>query len=135
MADSHESEIAGLGWGLSRQELALLAAANRLKGEFAGSLDVATVDQCLHSFYDRLAWRAKVLAFLPLLAERHTRQHLRALTGVGADTAAEAGTFSLASSDASALPLASPAGSSTARGWTAGGARSAESTSNLAFAR
>jgi hypothetical protein len=71
-----------LDWGLSRQEIALLNVANRLKDEFADKFDVATIEQCLHNCYDRLAWRAKVLAFLPLLAERMTRQHLRALAGV-----------------------------------------------------
>lgn len=82
MGDGHDSLSANLDWGLSRQELALLTAANRLKGEFADTFDIATIEQCLHSTYDRLAWRAKVLAFLPLLAERLTRQHLRALAGL-----------------------------------------------------
>lgn len=76
-----EADALNLDWGLSRQELALLTAANRLKIEFAETLDVATIEQRLHSCYDQLAWRAKVLAFLPLLAERLTRRELQQLVG------------------------------------------------------
>jgi hypothetical protein len=80
--DTGALQDGNLDWGLSRQEIALLNVANRLKDEFADKFDVSTIEQCLHNCYDRLAWRAKVLAFLPLLAERMTRQHLLALAGV-----------------------------------------------------
>ncbi|MFI6868802.1 three-helix bundle dimerization domain-containing protein [Nocardia sp. NPDC050406] len=59
------------------QKLALDAAAARLLREFGDQVDEETVDQLLHSAYDRVASHAKVETFLPLLAERYTRERLQ----------------------------------------------------------
>jgi hypothetical protein len=116
-----------------RQQLALRTAAIRLKGEFADTTDAETIEQILHSSYERLAWRAKVLAFLPLLAERLTRQHLLALASVEETTTdAEPSVLFASYTDVGISPvaLASSTTSSRSRTWSAWGARSA--TSSLA---
>lgn len=61
------------------QQLALEAAASRLLREFGDRVDEETVDNLLHSAYDRVAAEAKVETFLPLLAERSTRERLQTL--------------------------------------------------------
>ncbi|MFD0363337.1 three-helix bundle dimerization domain-containing protein [Nocardia sp. GCM10030253] len=61
------------------QEAALQTAAYRLAREFDGVPDDA-INQCLHSAYDHVAGPATVDNFLPLLAERYTREWLRAMT-------------------------------------------------------
>ena len=55
----------------------LEAAADRLCREFEG-IGRDTVERLLRSSYDQFASRATVFTFLPLLAERAVRQHLRA---------------------------------------------------------
>lgn len=60
----------------------LKSAAAQLHDEFAHVLDADVIDRYLHSSYEQLAARASVVTFLPLLAERFTRQRLRALTKV-----------------------------------------------------
>ena len=64
------------------QQLALRTAATRLQGEFSDTFGVETIERFLHSSYDQSAGRATVVNFLPLLAERFTRQRLNALARV-----------------------------------------------------
>ncbi|MFD0366179.1 arsenate reductase ArsC [Nocardia sp. GCM10030253] len=64
------------------QKLALKTTASRLQREFDGVIGVETVERFLHSSYDHFANRATVLNFLPLLAERFSRQQLQALAKV-----------------------------------------------------
>ncbi len=64
------------------QRHALKTAATRLETEFAGHIGGETVDQFLHSSYEQFADHATIPNFLPLLAERFTRQRLHALARV-----------------------------------------------------
>ena len=64
-------------------DLALQAAATRLRNEFRG-VDTDTVEQLLHSRYDRFATDATVFTFLPLLAARATRQELKTIAASSA---------------------------------------------------
>ena len=59
-------------------DLALQAAATRLRNEFRG-VGADNVEQLLHSIYDRFATDATVFTFLPLLAERAVRQELKTI--------------------------------------------------------
>ncbi len=68
------------------QQLALRTAASRLEREFAGTVEVETIDLFLQSSYDHFADRATVSNFLPLLAERFARQRLNALARIEAKT-------------------------------------------------
>ncbi|WP_406275038.1 hypothetical protein OH799_02320 [Nocardia sp. NBC_00881] len=61
------------------QKLALKAAADRLEDEFDGVVSEEAVEDFLHSSYDHFADHATVANFLPLLAERYTREWLKAL--------------------------------------------------------
>ncbi|MBF6177947.1 three-helix bundle dimerization domain-containing protein [Nocardia otitidiscaviarum] len=65
------------------QKLALEAAAARLLREFGDHTDEHTIDHLLYSTYNRVARQAKVETFLPLLAERFTRERLQAMTTPG----------------------------------------------------
>jgi protein-tyrosine-phosphatase len=64
------------------QRLALRTAASRLREEFEGLFGTETIERFLHSSYDQFASHASVPNFLPLLAERFTRQRLHALATV-----------------------------------------------------
>jgi protein-tyrosine-phosphatase len=64
------------------ERLALKQAAARLADEFAGLYGPETIERFLASSFDRLADRANVTKFLPLLAERFGRQRLLALARV-----------------------------------------------------
>jgi arsenate reductase (thioredoxin) len=64
------------------QQLAVHTAATRLADEFAGIYGAETIERFLHTSYDQFATRASVANFLPLLAERFTRQRLQALARV-----------------------------------------------------
>lgn len=64
------------------QRLALNAASTRLQTEFGDMFGVETIGRFLHSSYGQFAYRASIPNFLPLLAERFTRQRLRALARV-----------------------------------------------------
>ena len=64
------------------QRLALKTAATNLQREFAEVFGVETIERFLHSSYDEFAGNAKIVKFLPLLAERFARQRLRALAKV-----------------------------------------------------
>ncbi|MEV0247848.1 hypothetical protein AB0H76_14745 [Nocardia sp. NPDC050712] len=61
------------------QEVALGVAADRLEEEFHGLADEAAVAGMLHAAYNYLAAGATLDNFLPLLAERYTREFLRAI--------------------------------------------------------
>ena len=64
------------------QQLALKAAASRLQDEFGEQIGMETIEKLLHSSYDHFAARAKIPNFVPLLAERFTRQQLQALSRI-----------------------------------------------------
>lgn len=69
--------------GLSvERELALGIAATRLAEEFEGTFDADTIKTFLVSSYDRIAEQARIVNFLPLIAERFARQRLKALAMV-----------------------------------------------------
>ena len=64
------------------QKVALRTAAARLHEEFEGVFGAETIELFLHSSYDQFASSARVVSFLPLLAERFARQRLKALAKV-----------------------------------------------------
>ena len=64
------------------QRLALRSAAVNLQREFDGVLGAETIELFLATSYDQFAANARVLSFLPLMAERFARQRLRALAKV-----------------------------------------------------
>ncbi|WP_426566089.1 arsenate reductase ArsC [Angustibacter sp. McL0619] len=64
------------------QQVALRAAASRLAENFEGVFGPETIERFLTTSYDEFAGRAKVLNFLPLLAERFANQRLQALARV-----------------------------------------------------
>ena len=64
------------------QQLALRSAAANLRTEFDGIFGVETIEQLLASSYDQFAAQARIVTFLPLMAERFARQRLRALAKV-----------------------------------------------------
>ncbi|WP_405163567.1 hypothetical protein OG203_00120 [Nocardia sp. NBC_01499] len=63
------------------QAVALHAAAIRLEEEFEGLITDDAIEQFLRSAYDHVADHATIDNFLPLLAERYTREWLYALVG------------------------------------------------------
>ena len=64
------------------RQLALRTAAARLQGEFEGTFGLETIELFLASSYDQFAANARIVAFLPLMAERFARQRLHALAKV-----------------------------------------------------
>ncbi|MFC9896998.1 three-helix bundle dimerization domain-containing protein [Nocardia sp. NPDC127579] len=60
------------------QEAALRIAATRLAEEFDGVADAEAIAGLLRAAHRRLAEHATLDNFLPLLAERYTREFLRA---------------------------------------------------------
>jgi arsenate reductase len=64
------------------QRLALRSAATNLHREFEGIFGTETIELFLTSSYDQFAERARIVTFLPLMAERFARQRLRALAKV-----------------------------------------------------
>jgi protein-tyrosine-phosphatase len=64
------------------QQLALRAAASRLQDEFGNQIGMDTIEKFLSSSYDHFAARAKIPNFVPLLAERFTRQQLQAIVRI-----------------------------------------------------
>ena len=63
-------------------------ADSRLQEEFGEQIGMDTIDKFLNSSYDHFAARATIPNFVPLLAERFTRQQLHALSRIedkGAD--------------------------------------------------
>jgi arsenate reductase (thioredoxin) len=64
------------------QRQALRSAAAILQREFDGIFGTETIERFLATSYDQFADRARVVSFLPLMAERFARQRLRALAKV-----------------------------------------------------
>ena len=64
------------------QQHALRVAAASLKDRFSGIFSVETIEQFLATSYDQFAQDARVLTFLPLLAEKFANQRLIALAKV-----------------------------------------------------
>jgi protein-tyrosine-phosphatase len=64
------------------QQLALRTAATWLVDEFGSVFGVETIERFLFSSYDQFAKDAKVITFLPLIAQRFARQRLQALARV-----------------------------------------------------
>jgi protein-tyrosine-phosphatase len=61
------------------QRAALRSAAANLRREFDGTFGVETIELFLSTSYDQFAERARIVTYLPLMAERFARQRLRAL--------------------------------------------------------
>jgi protein-tyrosine-phosphatase len=64
------------------QQHALRVAAGNLRERFAGVFGTETIEQFLATSYDRFAADARVMTFLPLLAEKFAQQRLIALAKV-----------------------------------------------------
>jgi arsenate reductase len=64
------------------QRAALRSAAANLRREFDGTFGVETIEQFLASSYDQFAASARIVTYLPLMAERFARQRLKALAKV-----------------------------------------------------
>jgi protein-tyrosine-phosphatase len=63
-------------------QLLISQAAERLKGEFAGTFAVETIERFMNESQAGLEARATVVNWLPLMIERFTRDRLRALARV-----------------------------------------------------
>jgi protein-tyrosine-phosphatase len=66
------------------QALMIRHAAERLKSEFGGVLNVETIERFMNDSLDQLTKSARVANWLPLLAERFARERLRALVRLDA---------------------------------------------------
>lgn len=64
------------------EKLALKQASARLVQDFSGLYGTETIERFLASSFDQFADRAKVMKFLPLLAERFAHQRLQALARI-----------------------------------------------------
>jgi protein-tyrosine-phosphatase len=64
------------------QRHALRSAAVNLGRDFDGIFGTETIERFLATSYDQFADRARLVTFLPLMAERFARQRLRALAKV-----------------------------------------------------
>jgi protein-tyrosine-phosphatase len=64
------------------QQQALRLAASNLQREFDGTFGRETIEQFLATSYDQFASGARIVTFLPLMAERFARQRLQALARV-----------------------------------------------------
>jgi protein-tyrosine-phosphatase len=64
------------------QQTSLRSAARNLRREFDGVFGVETIEQFLATSYDQFAANARIVTFLPLMAERFARQRLKALARV-----------------------------------------------------
>lgn len=64
------------------QRHALRLAAANLRRDFEGIFGVETIEQFLTTSYDQFADGARIVAYLPLMAERFARQRLHALARV-----------------------------------------------------
>lgn len=61
------------------QRMQLGQAAERLKHRFEGQLSAETIERFLSVSYDQIAAGARLVTWLPLLAERFAKERLRAL--------------------------------------------------------
>jgi arsenate reductase len=64
------------------QQHALRLAATALQREFDGTFGTETIEQFLATSYDQFAANARIVTYLPLMAERFARQRLKALARV-----------------------------------------------------
>lgn len=64
------------------QQSALRSAAATLHKEFDGTFGTETIEQFLATSYEQFAHNARIVTFLPLMAERFARQRLKALAKV-----------------------------------------------------
>lgn len=64
------------------QRVALRSAAANLRQEFEGTFGTETIERFLATSYDQFAADARVVSFLPLMAERFARQRLKALAKI-----------------------------------------------------
>ncbi len=64
------------------QQQALRSASVNLRRRYDGTFSVETIEHFLATSYDQFAARARVVTFLPLMAERFARQRLDALAKV-----------------------------------------------------
>lgn len=64
------------------QQTALRSAAVNLHREFEGVFGTETIERFLSTSYEQFASGARIVTFLPLMAERFARQRLRALAKV-----------------------------------------------------
>jgi protein-tyrosine-phosphatase len=64
------------------QRLALRSAATSLRREFEGIFGTETIELFLATSYQQFAADARIVTFLPLMAERFARQRLKALAKV-----------------------------------------------------
>lgn len=72
--------------GLSVEERYLIRqSATRLHNQFSGVLNAETIERFLADSLDRLVPRANVTTWIPLLAERFTRDRLRGLVRLESD--------------------------------------------------
>ncbi len=81
-AEHHNPEVA------LDQKLALKAAASRLQEEFGNQIGMDTIETFLQSSFDHFIARARIPNFVPLLAERFTRQQLQAVARMESTDAA-----------------------------------------------
>jgi arsenate reductase (thioredoxin) len=64
------------------QQSSLRTAARNLRNEFDGVFGVETIELFLATSYEQFAANARIVTFLPLMAERFARQRLKALARV-----------------------------------------------------
>jgi len=64
------------------QQRSLRSAALNLHREFEGIFGTETIEQFLATSYEQFATGARIMTFLPLMAERFARQRLKALAKV-----------------------------------------------------
>jgi arsenate reductase len=64
------------------QQHALRLAATALHREFDGIFGTETIEQFLATSYDQFAANARIVTYLPLMAERFARQRLKALARI-----------------------------------------------------
>lgn len=67
------------------EKLQIKEAAERLRRQFEGKLNVETIERFMNSSLETLAERASTSTWVPLLAERFARDRLRALIRLDAD--------------------------------------------------
>jgi protein-tyrosine-phosphatase len=68
------------------EQLQIRQSAERLRRQFAGSLNTETIERLMNDSIDTLMDRATTSAWVPLLAERFTRDRLRALVRLESDS-------------------------------------------------
>lgn len=69
----------------TEEKLLIRQAAERLRRQFEGQLNVETIERFLADSVDTLTDRAKSTMWVPLLAERFARDRLRALVRLGSE--------------------------------------------------